>query len=224
MRFQTRPLSSIMAHSFHFLLSSPPKGIQAPQPAVPQPAAAFGHHWVSSHTHIRQTVCWDGLRHLGWRRISSRRSHTSPLLLLLSHSFVPSTFSFTLDLACLDPLFIHAVSSCSHLSLWFSVRSEISKRFKLSFNVKWSKISPFYVQFVFYLFLRTQKENVCTVFILLSIDSDSKEMFMCCPQLSLFFFLSRVLRFLNSAIRLIIYTCIHHLYYSQLWTQLTCLD
>lgn len=188
MRFQTRPLSSIMAHSFHFLLSSPPKGIQAPQPAVPQPAAAFGHHWVSSHTHIRQTVCWDGLRHLGWRRISSRRSHTSPLLLLLSHSFVPSTFSFTLDLACLDPLFIHAVSSCSHLSRWFSVRSEISKRFKLSFNVKWSKISPFYVQFVFYLFLRTQKENVCTVFILLSIDSDSKEMFMCCPQLSLFFF------------------------------------
>lgn len=53
---------------FIFFLSYPPKGIQAPQPAVSQPAAAFGHHWVSSYTHIRQTVCWNGLRHLGQRK------------------------------------------------------------------------------------------------------------------------------------------------------------
>ena len=70
--------------------------------------------------------------------------------------------------------------------------------------------------------LRTQ-DNVCRFFlILLSIDSVKK---CSCAALScLFFFKSRVLRFLNDAIELIIYTCIHHLYYSQLLTQLTCLD
>lgn len=44
---------------------NPSKGLQASQPAVSQSAAAFGHHWVPCDTHIRQTVCWDGLWHLG---------------------------------------------------------------------------------------------------------------------------------------------------------------
>lgn len=83
-----------------FPLSSPPKGIQAPQPAVSQPTAAFGHHWVSSYTHIRQTVCWDGLRHLGWRRESgsfllSQKPYVSAPP-TSSHSLTPSAQCFSL--------------------------------------------------------------------------------------------------------------------------------
>lgn len=187
MRFQTRPLSSIMAHSFHFLLSSPPKGIQAPQPAVPQPAAAFGHHWVSSHTHIRQTVCWDGLRHLGWRRISSRRSHTSPLLLLLSHSFVPSTFSFTLDLACLDPLFIHAVSSCSHLSLWFSVRSEISNSSSSVLMLNGPKF-PLFMFSLSFIYFREHRRKMSVRFLFCSVLTRTVKKCSCAALSCLFFF------------------------------------
>lgn len=70
-----------LKHLFPPPLSFPPEGIQAPQPAISQPAAAFGHHWVSSYSHIRQTVCRDGLRHLGQRRdlffYPACRSYTS---------------------------------------------------------------------------------------------------------------------------------------------------
>lgn len=86
---------------FSFVCSPPlPKGIQAPQPAVSQPAAAVGHHWVSSYTHIRQTVCWDGLRHLGWRRelgsflLSQKPYMSAPLT--CSHSPLPNTQYFSL--------------------------------------------------------------------------------------------------------------------------------
>lgn len=93
---------------FIFFLSYPPKGIQAPQPAVSEPAAAFGHHWVSSYTHIRQTVCWNGLRHLGRRRepssfmLSQKPYVSAPPT--SNHSLAPNTQYFTLDLACLDSL------------------------------------------------------------------------------------------------------------------------
>lgn len=100
---------SFILFSFFFLLSSPSKGIQAPKPAVSQPAAAVGHHWVSSYTHIRQTVCRDGLRHLGWRGepgsslLTSHRSHTSLLHLLVVIPSCPhAVLFFTLDLACLN--------------------------------------------------------------------------------------------------------------------------
>lgn len=79
-----------------FPLSSPPEGIQAPQSAISQPAAAFGHHWVSSYSHIRQTVCRDGLRHLGWRRETCffSRSQKPYVSLTFPHSPTHSAFLY----------------------------------------------------------------------------------------------------------------------------------
>lgn len=69
---------------------TPSKGIQASQPAVTQSAAAFGHHWVPRHTHIRQAVCWDGLWHLGSRLSTPCWSHNH-VRSILSQSFLPCT-------------------------------------------------------------------------------------------------------------------------------------
>lgn len=187
MRFQTRPLSSIMAHSFHFLLSSPPKGIQAPQPAVPQPAAAFGHHWVSSHTHIRQTVCWDGLRHLGWRRISSRRSHTSPLLLLLSHSFVPSTFSLrsTWHVSTLFLSMQYQVVLISHSDSQWEVKSVKDSSSVLTLNGPKFPLFMFSLSFIYFW---EHRRKMSVRFLFCSVLTRTVKKCSCAALSCLFFF------------------------------------
>lgn len=103
--FSCRLLHGLCCLPFIFGSPSFPKGVQASQPAIAQPAAAVGHHWLTGIPHIRQTVHWDEL----WYIVSPPLSHPAHL-----NSFnIPSHSSFF----CPPPPPVHI--KLLHTPLWW---------------------------------------------------------------------------------------------------------